>query len=59
MLADDLIEQAESRPAPELDDERRRYYRLTAEGRRALQVEVQRYARVVAVAQGRDLLAPA
>jgi DNA-binding PadR family transcriptional regulator len=59
MLADDLIEQAESRPAPELDDERRRYYRLTAEGRRALQAEVQRYARVVAVARGRDLLAPA
>ena len=59
MLADCLIEQAESRPAPELDDERRRYYRLTAEGRRALHAEVQRYARVVAVAQDRDLLAPA
>ena len=42
-----------------LDDERRRYYRLTAEGSRVLQAEVQRYARVVTVAQGRDLLAPA
>ena len=59
MLADCLIEQTESRPAPELDDERRRYYRLTAQGRRALHAEVQRYARVVAVAQDRDLLAPA
>src|SRR5436190_14266957 len=59
MLADALIEPAEHRPAPDLDDERRRYYRLTAEGRRALDAEVQRYARVVAVAQDRDLLAPA
>jgi DNA-binding PadR family transcriptional regulator len=59
MLAACLIEEAESRPVPELDDERRRYYRLTAEGRRALDAEVQRYARVVAVAQDRDLLASA
>jgi DNA-binding PadR family transcriptional regulator len=59
MRADGLIEEAESRPVPELDDERRRYYRPTAEGRRVLQAELQRYARVVSVAQGRDLLAPA
>jgi DNA-binding PadR family transcriptional regulator len=59
MLADSLIEEAESRPVPELDDERRRYYRLTLEGRRALDAEVHRYARVVAVAQNRDLLASA
>src|SRR3954471_23404015 len=56
MLADGLIEQTGSRPVPELDDERRRYYRLTAEGRDALHTEVQRYARVVAVAQDRNLL---
>jgi DNA-binding PadR family transcriptional regulator len=59
MLGDCLIEEAESRPASELDDERRRYYRLTAEGRRVLHAEVQRFARVVAVAQDRDLLASA
>ncbi len=59
MLADSLIEEAESRPVPELDDERRRYYRLTVEGRSALDAEVQRYARAVVVAQNRDLLAPA
>jgi DNA-binding PadR family transcriptional regulator len=59
MLADCLIEEAESRPVPDLDDERRRYYRLTAKGRLALGAEVQRYAQVVAVAQDRDLLAPA
>jgi DNA-binding PadR family transcriptional regulator len=59
MLADALIEETEERPAPELDDERRRYYRLTDAGRRALRAEVQRYARVVTIARGRDLLAPA
>ena len=59
MLADALIEETEQRPAPELDDERRRYYRLTEQGRRVLHDELQRYARVVAVAQGRDLLASA
>jgi DNA-binding PadR family transcriptional regulator len=59
MLADALIEETEQRPAPELDDERRRYYRLTDHGRRILSAEVQRYARVVAVARGRDLLASA
>ena len=59
MLADNLIEEAERRPVPELDDERRRYYRLTAHGRDALTAEVQRYARVVEVARRRDLVAPA
>lgn len=32
MLDDDLIVEAQERPAPELDDERRRYYRITAFG---------------------------
>jgi DNA-binding PadR family transcriptional regulator len=59
MLADQLIEETGQRPAPELDDERRRYYRLTEPGRRALEAELQRYARVVAVATRRDLLASA
>jgi DNA-binding PadR family transcriptional regulator len=59
MLADTLIEEAEQRPAPDLDDERRRYYRLTEPGRRALRAELTRYARVVAVARDRDLLASA
>ena len=63
MLTSGLIEEVArtksvARGAPD-DDERRRYYRLTVEGRRALDAEVQRYARVVAVAQDRDLLAPA
>jgi DNA-binding PadR family transcriptional regulator len=59
MLADSLIEETEQRPAPELDDERRRYYRLTDQGHRVLRAELGRYAEVVTVARGRDLLAPA
>ena len=59
MLADVLIEETEQRPAPDLDDERRRYYRLTEQGRHALRAELARYARVVAVARDRDLLASA
>ncbi|MET0626981.1 MAG: PadR family transcriptional regulator [Acidimicrobiia bacterium] len=35
MLADGLIEETEERPDPALDDERRRYYRVTALGARA------------------------
>jgi DNA-binding PadR family transcriptional regulator len=56
MLADGLIEEAGERPAPERDDERRRYYRLTDLGRQAFQAELQRYNEVVAVAKLRSLL---
>jgi DNA-binding PadR family transcriptional regulator len=56
MLADGLIVEAGERPDPALDDERRRYYRLTDLGRQAFNVELRRYAEVVAVAQRRRLL---
>jgi DNA-binding PadR family transcriptional regulator len=36
------IREADERPDPELDDERRRYYRLTDLGRRAAMAEVER-----------------
>jgi DNA-binding PadR family transcriptional regulator len=42
-----LVEEIDDRPAPELDDERRRYYRITAAGRRALAVEVRRLERLL------------
>ena len=47
MMADGLIEESERRPAPDLDDERRRYYRITPLGRRAVAAEVARLADVV------------
>lgn len=55
MLASDLIEEAGERPAPALDDERRRYYRLTELGRRAFVAELQRYHEVVSLAHQRRL----
>ena len=33
LIERDLIEESDERPAPELDDARRRYYRLTVLGR--------------------------
>jgi DNA-binding PadR family transcriptional regulator len=40
-------------PSPEDDDPRRRYYRITSRGRRALEVETQGLASVVGVAKRR------
>src|SRR3989304_3815651 len=42
LLAAGLIAESEERPAPEADDERRRYYRLTAVGRRGASAEAER-----------------
>jgi DNA-binding PadR family transcriptional regulator len=51
LLDEGLVQESPRRPAPELDDERRRYYRLTAAGRRALGAEVRRMERVLAAAR--------
>lgn len=42
LMEADLIEESPRRPAPELDDARRRYYRLTPLGRRVLNAECDR-----------------
>jgi len=42
MIEAELIEESSKRPRPELDDARRRYYRLTALGRRVLDAECER-----------------
>jgi DNA-binding PadR family transcriptional regulator len=51
-----LIEESEERPDPELDDERRRYYLLTALGQRVVKAEARRYAAIVEVARGKRLI---
>jgi DNA-binding PadR family transcriptional regulator len=56
LLASRLIEESGERPDPELDDERRRYYRVTALGRRVLEAEVARLHEVVGVAKLKHLL---
>ena len=49
LIEADLIEESDERPAPELDDARRRYYRLTALGRRVLAAESERLEDLVRV----------
>ena len=49
LIEAELIEESDERPAPELDDARRRYYRLTAFGRRVLDAECDRLQELVRV----------
>ena len=56
MLEEELIVESAERPDPALDDERRRYYRLTERGRRVAEAEAQRLAQLVRVARAKDLL---
>ena len=58
MLSDGLIEELDERPDPELDDERRRYYRLSDLGRRIAIAEAQRLERLVKSARSKKLLSP-
>lgn len=56
MLKAGLVEESDERPDPELDDQRRRYYRATGLGKGVLRLEAQRLASQVAVARAKDLL---
>ena len=53
MLASGLVEESDARPVTELDDERRRYYRITAFGRLVVRAEAQRLAGAVTVAMAK------
>ena len=56
MLAAGLIEESDERPDPALDDERRRYYRLSGLGQRVLAAEADRLSRQVSIAQLKHVL---
>jgi len=56
MLTATLIEESDERPDPELDDERRRYYRITDFGMRTVRAEAQRLATSLTAARTRRLL---
>lgn len=58
LLVDGLIEESVARPDPEEDDERRRYYRLTAEGLRVARREARRLEGVVQSAYAKALINP-
>jgi len=56
LLHADLIEESKARPDPEMDDERRRYYRLTEFGQRVLVAEAERLDNLVSVARAKSIL---
>jgi DNA-binding PadR family transcriptional regulator len=51
LIEAELIQESNERPAPELDDARRRYYRLTPLGRRVLNAECERLQELVRAIQ--------
>ena len=56
MLEARLVEESEERPDAELDDERRRYYRITDLGQRVSRLEARRLEAAVAAARAKKLL---
>ena len=56
LLEDGLIEEAQTRPSPALDDERRRYYRLTAYGHRTARAAAARLDGLAHAARAAGLL---
>jgi|SRR5215831_7117155 len=56
LTASGLIAETGRRPVPELDDERRRYYRLTALGRRVAVAEANRLSDLLRAAALRKLI---
>ena len=59
MLKDGWVVESARRPAADVDDERRRYYRLTPLGRRVATAEAERLYRLVTIARAHRLLARA
>jgi DNA-binding PadR family transcriptional regulator len=55
MLDSGLVEQSDKRVDPAMDDERRIYYRITNLGAKVLTAELERYRRIVTLAQERKL----
>ena len=58
LIEADLIEESSDRPAPELDDARRRYYRLTPLGRCVLNAECERLKELVQAIQTKQTMFP-
>jgi DNA-binding PadR family transcriptional regulator len=56
LTQDRLIEKSDERPDPELDDERRVYYRLTGLGQRVAAAETERLRQLVGMARAKKLV---
>jgi DNA-binding PadR family transcriptional regulator len=57
MLAAGLVDGSDERPDPELDDERRRYYRITRLGARVLRAETARVSILLDAARAKKVRA--
>ncbi len=51
-----LLDETDRRPAPDLDDHRRRYYAVTSLGRRVLTAEAERLRGLVGMAEAMDVI---
>lgn len=56
MLAAKMIEESDERPDPAMDDERRRYYRMSGLGQTILNTECQRLDQAVKTARQKQVL---
>ena len=56
MLASGLVEESDERPDPALDDERRRYYRMTRLGQQVAVAEARRMQELLETARAKKLL---
>jgi DNA-binding PadR family transcriptional regulator len=56
LVQEDLVEESDERPAPDLDDERRRYYRLTPLGQKVAAAEARRLAGLLRAARAKKVL---
>jgi DNA-binding PadR family transcriptional regulator len=56
MLSDGMIEEAGERPDPVMEDERRRYYKITELGRKVVRAEAERLEILVASAKIKKIL---
>ena len=56
MLQAGLIEESDERADPDMDDQRRKYYKLTNLGRRVLNMEAERLASQVMIARAKNVL---
>ncbi|HEY3380703.1 MAG TPA: PadR family transcriptional regulator [Vicinamibacterales bacterium] len=55
-VAEGVVEESDIRPAPSLDDERRRYYRLTDFGRDVARAEADRLEQLIGMARAKQLV---
>ncbi len=56
LYSNGIIEESDERPDPDLDDERRRYYRLTEFGRSVVTAEAERMEGVLRMVRAKNLM---